>query len=146
MRFVALVVMLCLWVMVSASEKTIRVYAVRAEKVGKGKAAVDPSLKELEKVLKLTGYNRFELLAASDLRAEKGRSTTLSVSEANLKIKCSVESSEERIRVRLTMIQVKGEERTVLLDTLYVLKKKPLLVEGVRLKRGWLVVVIALGK
>ena len=146
MRFAVLMVMLCFGVMVLASEKTICVYAVRAEKVEKEKAAVDPSLKQLEKVLKLTGYNRFELLAASDLRAEKGRSTTLSVSEASLKIKCNVESSERRIRVRLTITQVKGKKRTVLLDTLYVLKEKPLLVEGVRLKRGRLVVVIALGK
>jgi len=146
MRFAALLVMLCFGVTVLASERTIRVYAVRAEKVEKEKAVVDPSLKGLERVLKLTGYNRFELLAASNIRAEKGRSAMLSISEANLKIKCSVESSEERIRVRLTITQVRGEENMVVLDTLYVLKGKPLLVEGVRLKRGRLVVVIALDK
>ncbi|RKY11398.1 MAG: hypothetical protein DRP82_07540 [Planctomycetota bacterium] len=146
MRFVCLAVVLCFGVVVLASERTIRIYAIRARKVEKKKAALDPSLQRLEKVLRLTGYNSFELLESRSIRAEKGRSATLSVGEANLKIECSVESSEKRIRVRLTITQIEGEERTVVLDALYVLKEKPLLVEGVRLKRGRLIVVIALGK
>jgi len=146
MRFFCLAVVLCFGVVVLASERTIRVYAIRAQKVEKEKAALDPSLEMLEKVLRLTGYNSFELLGARSIRAEKGRSAALSVGEANLKIECSVESSEERIRVRLTITQVEGEEKSVVLDALYVLKEKPLLVEGVRLKRGRLIVVIALGK
>jgi len=133
-------------VLVFAAPKGVSVYAIRAEKVKKEEASVDPSIAHLKKALAALGgeYNRFELLGASEMKAEEGQKAVLTVEEAKLQIRCTVEKAGRRVQVRMRLVQVVKKKEKVLLDTRYLLKDKPLVVVGVRLKRGRLVVVLAL--
>lgn len=146
MRCVAPFVLVFAVLFLQQRERKIYVYAIRAEKVAKEKAAVDPRIADLKKTLTALGndFNRYELISSDRMDIREGEKARVVV-DARLRIDCKVERVlEGKVGVRLRIVHKEQEEEKVLLDTRYLLKEKPLVVVGVRLKRGRLVVVLTI--
>ena len=124
--------------------KGLSVYAIRAHRDKERKFKADEAIKHLERYLRATGYHRFSLIRKDAAAAEKGASLkTMLPDDLELSVKVeTVGKNSLRIHMKLVKTETdeKGEEkRTVLINTKYTIREKPLVVVGVRLKEGVLV-------
>ena len=124
----------------------VAVYAIRAEKTKEKEIHVDDAIKDLKRYLRRTGYNHFSLITKRTAKAAASEKAEVQLPD-NLELQLKVEKVTKTIvRIHMRLVRItpsrdpnKKPKETVIIDTKYALKTKPLVVVGVKLTKGYLV-------
>ena len=129
----------------------VAVYAIRATRTKDRKLHVDETLKDLKRYLRRTGYNSFSLISRQTTEAKAGSKLEMNLPD-DLVVTVKVEKvAKGLVRIHMRLVRIRRPQKpgqrpkeTVIIDTKYALKSKPLVVVGVKLKEGTLVLAFRL--